>query len=105
MIAMIDFRNSNATRLQKQSIQALSRRFARYFKQIQSIAWELEKRGHEYSASCHIHSGTGYYRATAQSKNFRSCIDLVRDRLAKQRRRRNNIYVRRRRNFAQPDAR
>jgi len=101
MVATIDCRSSNATWLQKQSIQVLSRRFARYFKRIESVAWELEKQGHEYVASCCIHSRTGYYRATAQSKDFRSCIDLVMDKIVKQRRRRKSIYVRKRRSFAQ----
>jgi ribosomal subunit interface protein len=101
MIATIDCRNSNATWQQKQSIQVLSERSARYFKRIESVAWELEKQGREYVASCCIHSRTGYYRATARSKDFRSCIDLAMDKIAKQRRRSKSIYVRKRRSSKQ----
>jgi ribosome-associated translation inhibitor RaiA len=100
MVATIDYRNINATGLQKQSIQIVSRRFARYFKRIESVAWELGKQGHEYLASCYIRSRTGYYRASAQSKKFRSCLNLVMEKIFKQRRRRKSIAVRRRRRFA-----
>ena len=43
MSATIDSRNSEVTCLQRQSVQTRSKRFARYFKRIESVAWELDK--------------------------------------------------------------
>ena len=73
----------------------LSERFARYFQAIVHVQWTLSAEGQRRIAACQLQGRSGFYRAAADTGDFRKSIDLAFDRVVKQRRRRKVISLRR----------
>jgi ribosome-associated translation inhibitor RaiA len=86
-------RNNAAGSNDQRYAQWLSESFSRYFRTILQVHWTLSAQGERCVAACHLHAKSGIYHAVATSKNFRKSLDLVFERILKQRRRRKGISL------------
>jgi ribosomal subunit interface protein len=90
-------RDTGLSRAGKQWVEEFSIRLERYFTDILTIDWDLTLEGNAHVAICRLHTGAGFYRATARAMDPRQAMHEAIDKLAMQRRREKRVRGSRRR--------
>jgi ribosomal subunit interface protein len=90
-------RDTGLSRAGKQWVEEFSTRLERYFTDILTIDWDLTLEGNAHVAICRLHTGAGFYRATARAMDPRQAMHEAIDKLAMQRRREKRVRGSRRR--------
>jgi ribosomal subunit interface protein len=90
-------RDTGLSRAGKQWVEEFSTRLERYFTDILTIDWDLTLEGNVHVAICRLHTGAGFYRATARAMDPRQAMHEAIDKLALQRRRDKRVRGSRRR--------
>jgi len=83
----IVFRNRQASERVKVRAEELAERLTRYFRGLEYVEWDVSRDGNESTVKCRAHSRSGYYRAQARAGSAAAALDLVFDKLVKERRR------------------
>jgi ribosome-associated translation inhibitor RaiA len=88
---IVSFRDIEPTRKVKAQLQAVSEHLEMYFVSVVSVEWVIRAQREQRIAQCKLHSKSGYYRATASSDDIGQVINMVVEKLTKQRRRKKKI--------------
>lgn len=81
------FHNTPLTPSERRRINLLNTRMQRYFRHIIALSWDLQKTGRAFEACCHVHAGSGYYRAHVTADRAGTAMDLAFEKIVRQRRR------------------
>ncbi|GEM_PF-2754924 len=76
---------------EKSYITSVSRELRSRFLDIISLRWNMNSHKSKIMVKCQLHSASGFYRAQAQTENFKKSVDLVLERIVKQRKRKKGI--------------
>lgn len=91
MILTIALKDLTLSRPDRAAIEALSHQLDGYFRDIISARWNLSRTHQTVTTRCSLHSRSGYYRAQASGKTIENSLNLIWEKLAKQRRRKKEI--------------
>lgn len=87
MDTAMTFHNTPLTLSERRRIKLLNTKMQRYFRRIIALSWDFQRTGRSFEARCHVHAGSGYYRAHVTADRAGTAMDLAFDRIVRQRRR------------------
>jgi len=81
------FRNRPGSERLKVRAEELAKRLARHLQPVQHIEWDVTRDGAEAAVRCRVHARSGFFRAHARAARADTAMNLVCDKLLKERRR------------------
>jgi ribosome-associated translation inhibitor RaiA len=93
----ITVRNTELTYAERRRLRALIARMPRYFRHLKATHWRFSAVSDLSAVSCSAHSQSGVFRARATAARPGAAMDLVYDKIVRQRRRSRANSVKRRR--------
>ena len=91
MIITTSTRNIILLTRDKLYLESLSKQLSHHFVNVISLRWKIETDHEDIIVKCQLHSKSGYYRAHAKEGTIRKAVDLVFNKITKQRRRKKVI--------------
>lgn len=92
----ISTKNVELTPGEQRRLRKLNERMARYFRKFLGLSWGFSSTKNACTASCSVHSQSGYFRSRATADRAGAAMDLAFDKVVRQRRRQHVKAVTRR---------
>lgn len=91
MIVTVALKDLTLSKPDKTMLEVFSHQFEGCFRDIVSVRWNVARTHQTITVKCTVHSRSGYYRAQSSSLNIENSLNLIWDKLTKQRRRKKEI--------------
>lgn len=81
----------------KRLLNEVTEHLATFFRSVLRVEWSFDTYGHGYEVNLHVHARSGHYRASCRTDQVNEAIRLAADKVERQRRRRKEMDMRKRR--------